>query len=164
MSKRLRRLLVDVLVFVVLALAAALALSFAHSFAILDDAKRCAPNFMSSQWPKYIGCAMAAHENLAGGIIAAAGALLAAWIAFDAVQAQIVAEQRAWVTVGDLQFETDPLVFSGYGADITISVKVANVGRTPALAIHTEMKMLFDIEDAVKAIKTLGTAAIRGTR
>jgi hypothetical protein len=35
---------------------------------------------MKSQWPKYFGCAMAAHEGLAGGLIGAAGALFAAWL------------------------------------------------------------------------------------
>jgi hypothetical protein len=64
-------------------------LAFAHAFAILDADKRCFPGFVHAQWPKWIGCAMAAHENLAGGLIAAAGALLAAIIAADAVWQQI---------------------------------------------------------------------------
>ncbi len=36
---------------------------------------------------------MAAHENLAGGLIGAAGALFAAWLAFSAIQQQIAEEQ-----------------------------------------------------------------------
>lgn len=38
---------------------------------------------------KWLGCVMAAHENLAGGLIAAGGALLAAWWAGAAVWQQI---------------------------------------------------------------------------
>jgi hypothetical protein len=35
---------------------------------------------MLLQFPlKWFGCMMAAHENLAGGLIAGGGALLAAW-------------------------------------------------------------------------------------
>jgi hypothetical protein len=37
---------------------------------------------------------MAAHENLAGGLIGAAGALIAAWIAWTAVQEQINSERE----------------------------------------------------------------------
>jgi hypothetical protein len=68
----------------------------------LDEGKRCFPSFLHAQWPKWIGCAMAAHENLAGGLTGGAGALLAALIAADAVWQQIrdareqidIAEQR----------------------------------------------------------------------
>jgi len=37
---------------------------------------------------------MAAHEGLAGGLIGAAGALLAAWLAFDAIQEQLADERE----------------------------------------------------------------------
>ena len=49
----------------------------------------------SCHWafPKWFGCVMAVHENLAGGLIGAAGALVAAWIAWTAVQEQINAER-----------------------------------------------------------------------
>jgi hypothetical protein len=57
------------------------------------DAKRCAPSIWQSQWPKYIGCAAAAHEGLAGGLVGVAGALFAAWLAFDVIQQQL-AEER----------------------------------------------------------------------
>jgi hypothetical protein len=65
-------------------------LGFAHANAILDEGKRCFPGFLHAQWPKWIGCAMAAHENLAGGLIGGAGALFAAFIAADAVWQQII--------------------------------------------------------------------------
>jgi hypothetical protein len=40
----------------------------------------------------WLGCALAAHEGLAGGLIGSAGALFAAWIAWHAVMRQINAE------------------------------------------------------------------------
>jgi hypothetical protein len=57
-------------------------ISFVEATSITEEAKRCAPNVWQSQWPRYIGCAMAAHEGLAGGLIGAAGVLFAAWLAF----------------------------------------------------------------------------------
>jgi hypothetical protein len=50
----------------------------------------------SCHWafPKWFGCVMAIHETLAGGLIGAAGALLAAWIAWTAVQEQINSERE----------------------------------------------------------------------
>jgi hypothetical protein len=50
----------------------------------------------SCHWafPKWFGCVLSAHEALAGGLIGAAGALSAAWIAWTAVQAQISAERE----------------------------------------------------------------------
>jgi hypothetical protein len=69
-------------------------LVFADATAVLDEAKRCTPSIWQSQWPKYIGCAMAAHEGLAGGQIGAAGALFAAWLAFDAIQEQLTEERE----------------------------------------------------------------------
>jgi hypothetical protein len=65
-------------------------LGFAHAFADLEQSKRCfSTGFGHAQWPKWIGCAIAAHEGLAAGLIGAAGALLAAIIAADAVWQQI---------------------------------------------------------------------------
>jgi hypothetical protein len=43
---------------------------------------------------RWIGCAMAAHENLAGGLIGGAGALFAAWLAASAVREQIADERK----------------------------------------------------------------------
>src|SRR5260370_14639679 len=45
----------------------------------------------SCQWkfPKWFGCAVATHENLAGGLFGAAGVLLGAWIPWRAVQHQL---------------------------------------------------------------------------
>ena len=67
-------------------------LSFVHVTASIEPSKRCAPSIWQSQWPKWIGCTMAAHEGLAGGLIGGAGALFAAWVAYTAVRDQIDAE------------------------------------------------------------------------
>jgi hypothetical protein len=45
--------------------------------------------FAGAQWPKWVGCAMAAHENLAGGLIGLGGALFAAWLAYSGAQLQL---------------------------------------------------------------------------
>jgi hypothetical protein len=45
------------------------------------------------QWPKWIGCAIAAHESLAAGLIGAGGALFAAWLAYSAVQQQFAHQE-----------------------------------------------------------------------
>lgn len=42
----------------------------------------------------WFGCAAAKHENLAGGLLGAGGALFAAWLAWTAVQRQIEAERQ----------------------------------------------------------------------
>jgi hypothetical protein len=61
--------------------------------------KLCVPGLtelkLPMNFPRWLGCAMATHENLAGGLIGAAGALFAAWLAWQAVMRQInaVADQ-----------------------------------------------------------------------
>jgi hypothetical protein len=49
----------------------------------------CASSLGTSQWPKFLGCAMAHNEGLAGGLIAAAAALIAGWVAYWSVQLQL---------------------------------------------------------------------------
>ncbi len=44
-------------------------------------------------FPRWFGCVLYVHESLAAGLIAAAGALTAAWMAWTAVQQQISAEK-----------------------------------------------------------------------
>jgi hypothetical protein len=41
------------------------------------------------KFPKWFGCVLATHENLSGGLIGAAGALFAAWLAWQAIMKQI---------------------------------------------------------------------------
>ncbi len=69
-------------------------LTFAHSFSLLTETQRCAVSIAKSRWPAWIGCTMAAHENLAGGLIGGAGALFAAWLAYMMTQEQIRRSQN----------------------------------------------------------------------
>ncbi len=50
---------------------------------------RCFADITHSQFPKWLGCAIATHEALAGSLIAAGGALFGAWLAFVGLQDQI---------------------------------------------------------------------------
>src|ERR1700686_3418975 len=49
-------------------------------------------------FPRWFGCVLGLHETLAAGLIGAGGALIAAWIAWTAVQQQINAERERTVT------------------------------------------------------------------
>ena len=52
----------------------------------------------AAKFPKWLGCVLANHENLAGGLIGGSGALFGAWLAWSAVREQIEGEgqrQRA---------------------------------------------------------------------
>jgi hypothetical protein len=62
-------------------------LGFAHAYS--DVTTRCFAHFAQAQWPKWVGCAMAAHQDLAGGLIGLAGALFAAWLAYSGAQDQL---------------------------------------------------------------------------
>jgi hypothetical protein len=84
----MRRSFVVLLVVTLAAFTVVGILAFTHTFAILTDDKRCFAGFLHAQWPKWIGCAISAHENLSGGLIGAAGTILAAYIAWMAVDNQ----------------------------------------------------------------------------
>src|SRR5438105_5063897 len=59
-------------------------------------------------FPTWFGCALAMHEGLAGGLIGGAGALFAAWVAWQAVMRQINAEaEQAYDAV---RVELEPVV------------------------------------------------------
>jgi len=45
-------------------------------------------------FPRWFGCVLYVHESLAAGLVAAAGALIAAWIAWTALQQQIKAQNE----------------------------------------------------------------------
>jgi hypothetical protein len=45
-------------------------------------------------FPRWFGCVLYVHESLAGGLIVGAGALIAAWIAWMAVQHRLNADQE----------------------------------------------------------------------
>jgi hypothetical protein len=67
----------------------------ASASAIAEATKRCAPSIWQSQWPIYLGCAIAAHDGLSGGLIGAVVVLVAATLAYSGVQEQIAAERDA---------------------------------------------------------------------
>jgi hypothetical protein len=64
-------------------------LAFAHAQAHLSSDTRCFVSILHTQWPKWIGCAMAAQESLAGGLIGFAGVIFAAWLAYSGAQDQL---------------------------------------------------------------------------
>ena len=64
-----------------------LVLMWAH--AGTNESPKCAE---VGGWP-WLGCLMAARENLAGGLIGAGGALFAAWLAWRALREQIRSER-----------------------------------------------------------------------
>jgi hypothetical protein len=68
-------------------------LYLADAYGLAEHSRRCTTNFWASQWPKWFGCAMAAHEDLTAGLVGGAGALFAAWLAFHAVQEQFSRER-----------------------------------------------------------------------
>jgi hypothetical protein len=88
-----------------------------------DSAQRCA-----AQFPKWLGCVVANHENLAGSLIAVGGALFAARVAWHAVMDQIESDKElardairplAYIMVGDYENQ--------------IFVKVVNNGTGPMI-------------------------------
>jgi len=87
------------------------------------------------------------------------GAIAAALAANEISQKNMITDQRAWVTVGDLKIESNQIIFRKHGADIQVSVKIENIGKSPALAIHTSMEMIFDYADAPDAVKKLSETA-----
>ncbi len=92
-----------VAVAVLLLCVAAAILAFAHSFANLEEGRRCAVSLAQSQWPKWLGCAMAAHESLAAGLLGGVGILIAALVGYEAIQRQIARDR------GELQHQLDAL-------------------------------------------------------
>jgi hypothetical protein len=87
-----------------------LVLGLAQSASVGD--KLCAPTLtelkLPMNFPRWFGCALAMHENLAGGLIGGAGALFAAWLAWQAIMRQINAQaDQAYEA---LQVELEPVV------------------------------------------------------
>jgi hypothetical protein len=98
-------------------------LAAADAWMIKDGAQRCA-----AQFPKWLGCVVANHEDLAGRLIAAGGALFAAWVAWHAVMDQIESDKElardavrplAYIMVGDYENQ--------------VFVKVVNNGTGPMI-------------------------------
>jgi hypothetical protein len=72
----------------------------------------------------------------------------------------MIADQRAWLTVGDLEVTQD-IVFSAAqgGAVLFVSVKITNIGKTPALNAYTYMDIIFDYFSAPEAVAKMAQSA-----
>ena len=117
-------------------------ITFVDVTAITEEAKRCTPSLWQSQWPRYIGCAIAAHEGFAGGVIGAAGVLFAGWLAFDGIQEQLATEAER--TVKQLAAETERTARQQAEAKISAVVCIAP-------SIHAAAGGLFAIDNAIRA-------------
>jgi hypothetical protein len=78
---QIRRILEWLAVAILLASIVVGALAFAHTWAPQKNAggealPRCFSSIWAARFPEWLGCTMAAHEHLAGGLMAGAGALL----------------------------------------------------------------------------------------
>jgi hypothetical protein len=117
-----------------------LILAFAHTWSPRIEAQRphCFPDFLHAKSPLWLGCVMAAHEALAGGLIAAAGALFGAWLAFSGLQEQIAAERQNTRTLQRAYVNVEPLgiapLHSGTNVvdNVVAHVQCRNVGHLPA--------------------------------
>jgi hypothetical protein len=88
---------------------------------IKDGAQRCGAIF-----PKWLGCVVANHEDLSGSLIAAGGALFAAWVAWHAVMDQIESDKEL------ARDGVRPLVYIMVGDyENRIFVKLVNNGMGP---------------------------------
>jgi hypothetical protein len=98
--------------------------------------KLCAPRLADLKLPmdfsRWLGCALAMHETLAGGLIGAAGALFAAWLAWQAIMRQINAQaDQAYEA---LQVELEPVVdmLNQYWRVVDASIKNKNLHPRPS--------------------------------
>src|SRR5262249_43328449 len=156
-------------VLICLLLAIVIALAFAHAWAptttIAGQGARCFDDFAHSKWPMWLGCAIAAHETLAGGLIAAAGALFGAWLAYRLLKEQIALLkeqiaidqqntrilQRACISVEPLGIE--PLYSSDQVPDNVLGhVQFRNVGHLPAQNLQlSPIKLKWIADDLIEA-------------
>jgi hypothetical protein len=117
-------------------------LGFAHAWApptIRGQGVQCFVDFAHSKFPMWLGCIIATHETLAGGLIAAAGALFGAWLAFSGLKEQIAMErtntkilQRAYISIEPLGIKPWRSPATGLPCNVVGHVKCRNVGRLPA--------------------------------
>jgi len=68
------------------------------TIAVLAAALAWGPHHCEFAFPTIIGCAIGQYETLAGGMIAAATALFAGWLAWSGVQSQIESETKRLAT------------------------------------------------------------------
>ena len=83
---RMQRAILSVVLFFALLF---LALWGLDASVVIKGVERC-----PYQFPKWLGCIIANHETLSGSLITVAGALFAAWIAWQAVIDQIKSDKE----------------------------------------------------------------------
>jgi hypothetical protein len=73
----------------------------------------------------------------------------------------MIADQRAWLTVGDLEVTQD-IVFNATqgGAVLLVSVKITNIGKTPAVNAYSFMDIVFDYAAAVDAVARIAQESL----
>jgi hypothetical protein len=147
MSRTVRnRILWAIGVFTILVAFAVGLLWLAVSYAS-DATTYCSVNWRLWQW---LGCAMAAHEGLAAGLVGAAGALFAGWLAFDAVQEQMRQEQarelrtnRPWIFLKGATIRRRELPNQAITPNYWfIKLHWRNIGRSPAIVERCEFKLV----------------------
>jgi hypothetical protein len=120
------------------------------------------------KFPKWLGCVVANHENLAGGLIGAAGTLFAGWLAWTAVQTQMSdARERAQADRSEveelLSFDVDNIA-EALGAiwkvlDAIDDEQTLETNETRLLAVKTGLSFVTEnswIETAKSKIEVLG--------
>jgi hypothetical protein len=120
------------------------------------------------KFPKWLGCVVANHENLAGGLIGAAGTLFAGWLAWTAVQTQMTdARERAQadrIEVEELlSFDVDNIAET-LGAiwkvlEAIDDEQTTEVNETRLLAVKTGLSFVTEnswIETAKSMVEVLG--------
>lgn len=106
------------------------------------------------QFPKIIGCTIGSYETLAGSLMGAGGALLAAWIAWRLIRGQI-AEQKRATLIADRSYwqqQRNEAEVSYYGLGIV--VEVVNTCLAEFDAIRNSDK--FPYIEALKRIQPSG--------
>jgi hypothetical protein len=132
-----------VLFVVLLGLAVPLALAFADAWdPNASPRARCFETFWTAQWPKWIGCAMAAHESLAAGLIGLWAAIFAASLAYSGIKMQIDEDRRNI----QMQIEEDRREV----ADSQIAAKQTAVTAITQV-IHAAAMTLYAVTHAQKA-------------
>ena len=99
-----RRAITGIAIFAATFAAAIAILAFATAWTPIG-APLCFRDIAHSQFPKWLGCALAVHETLASGLIAAGGALFGAWLAFSGLQDQIGLARKNELEAKRLEYE-----------------------------------------------------------
>ena len=135
---RLHRTTVRLVPFVALLGLAVLALAFAHAWdsALPNTGPRakCFETFWTAQWPKWIGCAMAAHESLAAGLIGLWAAIFAAWLAYSGIRMQIDEERRN--IQRQIEEERGKAALGRVQAKATASIAITQVEHAAAATLY----------------------------